>query len=85
VLEFGQPQGVLFGPLYRWYARHIMPRLGGWVSGHGEAYAYLPRTAAIFPAGQLFVRQLTAQDFANVQARPLSGGIVYLYTAIRPM
>jgi demethylmenaquinone methyltransferase/2-methoxy-6-polyprenyl-1,4-benzoquinol methylase len=85
VLEFGQPQGALFGPLYRWYARHIMPRLGAWVSGHGEAYTYLPRTAAVFPAGPHFVRELTVQAFTNVQARPLTGGVVYLYTATRPV
>ena len=85
VLEFGQPQGTLFGSLYRWYARHIMPRLGAWVSGHGEAYTYLPRTAAAFPAGPRFVREMTAQAFINVQARPLTGGVVYLYTAIRPV
>jgi demethylmenaquinone methyltransferase/2-methoxy-6-polyprenyl-1,4-benzoquinol methylase len=85
ILEFGQPQGVLFGPLYRCYARHLLPRLGAWVSGHGEAYTYLPRTAAAFPAGARFVREMTVQDFTNVQARALSGGIVYLYTATRPL
>jgi demethylmenaquinone methyltransferase / 2-methoxy-6-polyprenyl-1,4-benzoquinol methylase len=84
VLEFGQPQGVVFGPVYRWYARHILPRLGAWVSGHGDAYTYLPRTAAVFPAGARFVREVAAQGFTHVQAQPLTGGIVYLYTAIRP-
>ena len=43
--------GVVFGPLYRFYSQHVLPRLGGWVSGHPEAYTYLPRTAAVFPAG----------------------------------
>lgn len=85
VLEFGQPHGKLFGPLYRFYSRAILPRLGRWLSGHGEAYAYLPRTAALFPAGALFVQAMHTEAFSNVQARPLSGGIVYLYQATRPM
>ncbi|MGQ4806800.1 Demethylmenaquinone methyltransferase [Candidatus Entotheonellaceae bacterium PAL068K] len=85
VLEFGQPQGVVFGLVYRWYARHIMPRVGRWLSGHAEAYAYLPRTAAVFPAGERFVRAMTTQDFAKVRARSLNGGIVFLYTARRPV
>jgi demethylmenaquinone methyltransferase/2-methoxy-6-polyprenyl-1,4-benzoquinol methylase len=85
VLEFGQPQGAVFGPLYRFYARHLLPRLGGWISGHPEAYAYLPRTAAVFPAGELFVREMIAQDFTDVYAHALSGGIVYLYRATRPI
>jgi len=84
VLEFGQPRGAFFGPLYRCYAQYFLPRLGGWVSGHPEAYTYLPRTAAVFPAGCRFVREMVAQDFINVHAHALSGGIVYLYRALRP-
>jgi demethylmenaquinone methyltransferase/2-methoxy-6-polyprenyl-1,4-benzoquinol methylase len=85
VLEFGQPHGMVFGPLYRFYAHYILPRLGGWVSGHPEAYAYLPRTAAVFPAGAHFVREMVAQDFTDVHTQALSGGIVYLYRAMRPI
>ena len=84
VLEFGQPPGAVFGPLYRFYACYILPRLGGWVSGHPEAYTYLPRTAAVFPAGGLFVQEMVAQNFTDVRAQALSGGIVYLYRATRP-
>ena len=84
VLEFGQPHGVVFGPLYRFYARHILPRLGAWVSGHPEAYTYLPRTAAVFPAGGLFVQEMVTQNFIHVHAQAFSGGIVYLYRALRP-
>ena len=84
VLEFGQPQGAVFGPVYRFYARHLLPRVGGWLSGHAEAYAYLPRSAAVFPAGARFMQAMRGQNFANVQARPLTGGVVYIYRAIRP-
>jgi demethylmenaquinone methyltransferase/2-methoxy-6-polyprenyl-1,4-benzoquinol methylase len=85
VLEFGQPHGVVLGPLYRFYSHTILPRLGGWVSGHPEAYTYLPRTAAVFPAGARFVRAMSAQSFTDIQAQALSGGIVYLYRAMRPV
>jgi demethylmenaquinone methyltransferase/2-methoxy-6-polyprenyl-1,4-benzoquinol methylase len=85
VLEFGQPHGMILGPLYRFYSHYILPRLGGWVSGHPEAYTYLPRTAAVFPAGGRFVREMVAQDFTDVHAQALSGGIVYLYRAMRPI
>lgn len=84
VVEFGQPCGWLLGPLYRCYARYLLPRIGGWLSGQSEAYAYLPRTAAVFPAGEQFCKELVAQDFTAVQARALTGGIVYLYKAQRP-
>src|SRR5882762_9631681 len=33
VLEFGQPGGALFGPLYRFYSAHVIPRVGGLLTG----------------------------------------------------
>lgn len=83
-LEFGQPNGRVFGPLYRFYSRHLLPRIGGWLSGHTDAYTYLPRTAAAFPAGDRFLRVMAKQKFAEMQARPYTGGVVYVYRAVRP-
>jgi demethylmenaquinone methyltransferase/2-methoxy-6-polyprenyl-1,4-benzoquinol methylase len=84
VLEFGQPNGCVFGPLYRFYSRHLLPRIGGWLSGHSDAYTYLPRTASVFPAGDRFLRVMGKQKFTEMQARPSTGGVVYVYRAIRP-
>jgi demethylmenaquinone methyltransferase/2-methoxy-6-polyprenyl-1,4-benzoquinol methylase len=83
VVEFGQPRGCLMGPLYRSYARYVMPYLGGWLSGHRDAYTYLPRTAAAFPAGERFCDEMARQAFTHIQAQALNGGIVYLYRAQR--
>lgn len=55
VLEFGQPKGLLKFP-YNMYSQHIMPAVGGWLSGNREAYTYLPRTSATFPAGDKFFK-----------------------------
>jgi ubiquinone/menaquinone biosynthesis C-methylase UbiE len=38
----------------------------------------------VFPAAGLFVQEMVAQDFTDVRAQALSGGIVYLYRARRP-
>lgn len=79
VLEFGQPKGG-FGKLYAWYSKHIMPRIGGLVTGDRAAYEYLPRTAAEFPAGEKFVELMAkAHDFSDIQVYPLTGSIAYLY------
>jgi demethylmenaquinone methyltransferase/2-methoxy-6-polyprenyl-1,4-benzoquinol methylase len=85
VVEFGQPSGRLFGALYRCYTRYVLPRIGRWLSGHADAYAYLPRTAALFPAGEHFCKEMSAQHFAAIRTRALTGGIVYLYRAQRPL
>jgi demethylmenaquinone methyltransferase/2-methoxy-6-polyprenyl-1,4-benzoquinol methylase len=79
VLEFGQPKGII-GPAYRLYSRHVMPRVGGWLTGNRGAYEYLPRTAAEFPAGDAFVALMDeAGVFADTAATRLTGGIAYVY------
>jgi demethylmenaquinone methyltransferase / 2-methoxy-6-polyprenyl-1,4-benzoquinol methylase len=81
VLEFGQPSGA-WGGLYRFYSRRLMPLLGGLLTGNREAYAYLPRTAAAFPAGERFLALMDEADaFSARRARPLTGGVAYVYTA----
>jgi demethylmenaquinone methyltransferase/2-methoxy-6-polyprenyl-1,4-benzoquinol methylase len=80
VLEFGQPGGSLFSPLYRWYSHVVLPRVGGWISGRRSAYEYLDRTASRFPAGEGFTRLLRETGrFHDVRARALTGGVAYVY------
>jgi demethylmenaquinone methyltransferase/2-methoxy-6-polyprenyl-1,4-benzoquinol methylase len=82
VLEFGQPRGLLARP-YRLYSRHVLPRVGGWITGERSAYEYLPRTAAAFPSGEAFPELMhSTRRFADVRAYPLSGGIAYVYVGL---
>jgi demethylmenaquinone methyltransferase/2-methoxy-6-polyprenyl-1,4-benzoquinol methylase len=79
VLEFGQPRG-LWGAMYRFYARVLMPAVGGMLTGNRSAYEYLPRTAAAFPAGERFLALMDqVGGFSARRARPLSGGIAFVY------
>jgi demethylmenaquinone methyltransferase/2-methoxy-6-polyprenyl-1,4-benzoquinol methylase len=79
VLEFGQPQGI-FGALFRFYSRFVMPMIGGWITGNRAAYEYLPRTSAAFPAGERFVSLMEqAGVFARREAHPLTFGTAYVY------
>jgi ubiquinone/menaquinone biosynthesis C-methylase UbiE len=51
-----------------------------------EAYAYLGESIEEFPSGEGMIRLLEANGFRNATARPLSSGIVTIYTAEkRPM
>ena len=80
VLEFGQPGGALFGSLYRFYSRRVLPTIGGWVSGQRSAYEYLDRTSSRFPAGERFAAMMRATGrFKDVRAHALTGGIAYVY------
>lgn len=81
ILEFGLPVIPAVRPLYLWYFRHVLPRIGRVVSRHDAAYSYLPASVGAFPWGETFADILRTQGFNNVKARPLTFGIVYLYTA----
>jgi demethylmenaquinone methyltransferase/2-methoxy-6-polyprenyl-1,4-benzoquinol methylase len=79
VLEFGQPTGVLKFP-YELYSQYIMPAIGGWISGNREAYSYLPRTSAEFPAGEKFIGLMEESGSFNSHIyEKLTGGIAYVY------
>lgn len=79
VLEFGQPQG-LFGAIFRLYAKHVMPLLGQLLTGSREAYEYLPRTMAAFPAGKRFIEMMNQTGkYSKAEAHPLLWGLAYVY------
>lgn len=79
ILEFGQPKGMLKYP-YELYSQFIMPTVGGWISGNKEAYTYLPKTSAEFPAGDKFITLMRKADsFSHTDFEKLTGGIAYIY------
>ena len=83
ILEFGQPQGA-FGALFRFYSRGVMPLVGGWLTGNREAYQYLPRTAARFPAGEKFTGLMEeANCFTRIEAHPLTFGTAWVYLGVK--
>ena len=79
VLEFGQPTGAIRVP-YDFYSRHVMPALGGLLSGDRSAYEYLPRTAAVFPSRDRFLALMDGvAAFSSTRFVPFVSGIAYLY------
>lgn len=81
ILEFGVPRIPGLRALYQWYFSEVLPRLGRMVSGHSAAYSYLPASVGAFPPPEAFVKILRTAGFAQVEAVPLTFGIVYLYVA----
>ena len=84
ILEFGLPVVPAVRPLYLWYFNHVLPRIGRAVSRHTVAYDYLPQSVGSFPWGEGFAAILRDAGFSQVSAKPLSLGIVYLYSAAKP-
>jgi len=78
VLEFSMPRGLL-GRLYRFYFAHVLPRIGGLVSGDRGAYAYLPASVARFPGPEGFGALMTEAGFEAVSWRKLTAGVAVLH------
>lgn len=82
VVEFGQPRGF-FGGLFRFYSKVVMPNIGALLTGNRQAYEYLPRTAAAFPAGDDFLRLMDeAGSYRERTAHPLTFGTAYVYVGV---
>lgn len=80
ILEFSLPANAIIRSGYLLYFRHVLPRIGGVVSGDAQAYRYLNESVESFPYGEAFLNLMRDADFRDVVARPLSSGIATLYT-----
>ena len=80
VLELGEPRQGWLSPLARLHVRHVVPRLGAWLSGDDE-YAYLQRSIAAFPAPDAFAEQMRSAGLEMVGLRPFAFGAATLYVA----
>jgi demethylmenaquinone methyltransferase / 2-methoxy-6-polyprenyl-1,4-benzoquinol methylase len=81
VLEFSLPRSSILRAAYRRYLHRLLPVVGSLLTRHKEAYAYLGESIEEFPSGEGMIRLLEANGFRNATARPLSSGIVTIYTA----
>lgn len=83
ILEFAIPTSPGVRPVYLAYLTHVLPRLGGLISGHAAAYQYLPDSVSTFAQPVEFVNFLRQNGFVDVRAVSLTFGAVFLYTARR--
>ena len=83
ILEFGTPGNRIWKKLFSLYSNHVIPFIGGLLSGQRGAYEYLPTTAAAFPCGEQFEALLIKAGFEPCVTRRLMGGVAYIYVAQR--
>ena len=84
ILDFSLPKGILSGP-YRWYLHRVLPKLAGVLTGQRDAYEYLGGSIESFPNGQGMCQLLESNGYVEPTARPLTFGVVSVYTAKRPV
>ena len=79
IMEFSLPRNKFVRSFYFFYFRHILPRVGNLVAGHGDAYTYLNKTVEDFPYGQKFLTAMRSAGFKDVSATELTFGIATIY------
>jgi demethylmenaquinone methyltransferase/2-methoxy-6-polyprenyl-1,4-benzoquinol methylase len=82
VLEFSTPPSRLLWRAYNYYFFHVLPRIGGLLTGRERAYRYLTDSVAQFPGAASFGLAMQASGFESVTWQSLTGGIVCIHTGI---
>jgi len=85
VLEFSMPKPALLRGLYKFYFRHLLPRIGQLLARNREsAYNYLPQSVAEFPQHEALVEIMQHAGLEAVRYKPLTLGIATLYWGTKP-
>ncbi len=79
VLEFSLPSNRFFRYIYLLYFRHLLPLIGGAISGDRDAYRYLNKTVEAFYHGPDFCRRVKMAGFRNIVTHTLTAGIATIY------
>jgi len=83
ILEFSQPRNSLFAAVYGFYARRILPLIGGALTGSRDAYRYLPESIRKFPSAGELAEDMRRTGFQEVRYEYLTGGVVALHLGVR--
>lgn len=80
ILELSRPENKVIRWFYDLYFLHILPKIGGKVSGDKAAYAYLPTSVAAFPGKKAFMATMRKAGFRAVTHKAFTLGICRMYT-----
>lgn len=80
ILELSHPENKIIRWFYDLYFLHILPKIGGKVSGDKAAYAYLPASVAAFPGKKAFMATMREAGFRAVTHKAFTLGICRMYT-----
>lgn len=80
VLETGENRNKFLQFGINFYCNHLLPRLGGWISGNKSAYEYLNKSSAKFPCREDFVSLMkSSASFESVGFKSILGGASFVY------
>ena len=84
ILELAVPIRQPWRGLYFFYFRRLLPMIGRLVSGHENAYNYLPESVLSFPEPEALADRMRRAGFDAVTYTLLFGGICAIHVGTRP-
>jgi demethylmenaquinone methyltransferase/2-methoxy-6-polyprenyl-1,4-benzoquinol methylase len=84
ILELSVPENAVIRWCYNLYFLHILPLIGGKVSGDKAAYKYLPASVLNFPKHRVFMETMRAAGFADVTHKAFTLGICRMFIGTKP-
>jgi demethylmenaquinone methyltransferase/2-methoxy-6-polyprenyl-1,4-benzoquinol methylase len=85
VCEFSSPTWAPFRTVYTEYLMRALPRIARSVSSNPDAYVYLAESIRAWPDQAALAGRLQTAGWADVGWRDLTGGIVALHRATKPL
>lgn len=79
ILELSVPGNKVLRRLYDLYFLHVLPWVGGILSGDKAAYKYLPASVHAFPAPDVFCAMMQRAGFREVRCKSFTLGLCRLY------
>lgn len=84
ILEFSKPRHWLLGRAYRFYFRHILPRVGQMCSRSPDsAYDYLPASVMQFPDYEELLDEMRSVGLSSLRYHSMTFGIATLYVGVK--
>ena len=79
ILELSVPQNRVIRWFYDLYFMHILPWIGGLISGDKAAYRYLPASVHAFPSPTRFCTMMQDAGFRHVRFKTFTFGLCRMY------
>ena len=83
ILELSVPSNPFLRRCYDLYFLHVLPWIGGLVSGDKEAYRYLPASVHGFPQPETFCGMIRKTGFTGVRYKTFTFGLCRMYIGLK--
>lgn len=83
ILELSLPGNPVLRFIFNLYFLHILPAIGGAVSGDKGAYAYLPASVLGFPKPKVFRQMMQDCGFSSVSDKAFTFGVCRMFVGVK--